>query len=73
MCPILLTPLELFNRPANEFVAGFLGAPKMNFFDETPDRICNSGFVYNETKNNAEVVVVPKKNMPHRHNIKQKP
>ena len=34
----------------------------MNFFDETSDRICNSGFVYNETKNNAEVVVVPKKN-----------
>tara|TARA_Y100000590_G_scaffold436584_1_gene557317 strand:+ start:3367 stop:4548 length:1182 start_codon:yes stop_codon:yes gene_type:complete len=35
---------------------------EMNFFDETSDRICNSGFVYNETKNNAEVVVVPKKN-----------
>jgi len=27
------SPLELFNKPANEFVAGFLGAPKMNFFD----------------------------------------
>ena len=26
------TPLELYNRPANRFVAGFLGAPKMNFF-----------------------------------------
>ena len=24
-------PLDLFNEPANEFVAGFLGAPKMNF------------------------------------------
>ena len=27
------SPLDLFNRPENEFVAGFLGAPKMNFFD----------------------------------------
>ena len=26
------TPMELFNRPTNEFVAGFLGSPKMNFF-----------------------------------------
>ena len=26
-------PMELFNFPANEFVAGFLGSPKMNFFD----------------------------------------
>ncbi|MFZ6844532.1 ABC transporter ATP-binding protein [Undibacterium sp. RuTC16W] len=25
------TPLELYERPANLFVAGFLGAPKMNF------------------------------------------
>ena len=28
-------PLELYNKPANRFVAGFLGAPKMNFFDVT--------------------------------------
>jgi multiple sugar transport system ATP-binding protein len=27
------TPLDLYNRPANLFVAGFLGAPKMNFID----------------------------------------
>ncbi len=25
-------PMTLFNAPANEFVAGFLGSPKMNFF-----------------------------------------
>ncbi len=25
------TPLELYNRPANRFVAGFLGSPRMNF------------------------------------------
>ena len=28
-------PLELYNRPANKFVAGFLGAPQMNFLAGT--------------------------------------
>jgi ABC-type sugar transport system ATPase subunit len=27
------TPLELYNRPANRFVAGFIGSPQMNFLD----------------------------------------
>ncbi len=27
------TPLDLYNRPANLFVAGFIGAPRMNFVD----------------------------------------
>ena len=26
-------PMDLFNMPATEFVAGFLGSPQMNFFD----------------------------------------
>jgi len=26
-------PMDLFDYPANEFVAGFLGSPKMNFFE----------------------------------------
>jgi multiple sugar transport system ATP-binding protein len=26
-------PMELYNLPANEFVAGFIGSPKMNFVD----------------------------------------
>ena len=29
------TPLECFYRPANQFVAGFLGSPSMNFFEGT--------------------------------------
>ncbi|WP_024784601.1 ABC transporter ATP-binding protein [Streptococcus mutans] len=29
------TPQELYNRPANKFVAGFIGSPAMNFFDVT--------------------------------------
>jgi multiple sugar transport system ATP-binding protein len=29
------TPLELYHHPANLFVAGFIGSPKMNFLDAT--------------------------------------
>ena len=29
------TPLGLYNRPANLFVAGFIGAPNMNLFETT--------------------------------------
>ncbi|WP_420150305.1 ABC transporter ATP-binding protein [Spirosoma sp.] len=32
------TPLELYNRPANLFVAGFIGTPPMNFL---PGRVTN--------------------------------
>ena len=27
------TPMELYKTPANKFVAGFIGSPKMNFFE----------------------------------------
>ena len=27
------TPQEVFDHPANLFVAGFIGTPQMNFFD----------------------------------------
>ncbi|MGC4117042.1 MAG: sn-glycerol-3-phosphate ABC transporter ATP-binding protein UgpC [Myxococcales bacterium] len=33
----LATPLELYERPANRFVAGFIGSPSMNFCDGTAD------------------------------------
>ena len=29
------TPLDLYNRPANRFVAGFIGSPQMNFLGGT--------------------------------------
>ncbi len=29
------TPMELYNEPANRFVAGFLGSPSMNFLDRS--------------------------------------
>src|SRR5690606_1742237 len=29
------TPVELYEDPDNEFVAGFIGSPRMNFFEAT--------------------------------------
>src|SRR5438270_61269 len=29
------TPLEIYNKPVNRFVAGFIGAPAMNFLEVT--------------------------------------
>ncbi len=33
------SPLELYRNPANLFVAGFLGAPRMNFFEVTVESV----------------------------------
>lgn len=33
------TPLDLYNHPANQFVATFVGTPKMNMFDATVDAL----------------------------------
>lgn len=30
------SPMELYNNPANRFVAGFLGSPAMNFLEKAP-------------------------------------
>ena len=37
------TPLEIYNRPANRFVAGFIGSPKMNFLDAVAGEIRDGG------------------------------
>src|SRR5215218_2755907 len=36
------TPLEVYNHPANLFVAGFIGSPRMNLL---PARVAGSGQV----------------------------
>ena len=43
------TPQEVFNRPANLFVAGFIGMPQMNFFNAHLIRVDNEFHV--ETDN----------------------
>ncbi|WP_129116528.1 ABC transporter ATP-binding protein [Halegenticoccus tardaugens] len=42
------TPLEAYHRPANRFVAGFIGDPSMNFFEMEVrgDRLVGSEFAY---------------------------
>ena len=34
----IATPMELYERPSNKFVAGFIGSPAMNFFEGTLTR-----------------------------------
>lgn len=36
------SPLELYRNPINIFVAGFLGAPRMNFFPVTVDQVAGN-------------------------------
>jgi multiple sugar transport system ATP-binding protein len=38
-------PLELYDRPANQFVAGFIGSPAMNFLPGTLRRANGSAYV----------------------------
>ena len=39
------TPQQVFDRPHNVFVAGFIGSPQMNFFDARLERAGASYFV----------------------------
>ncbi|MBR4019455.1 MAG: TOBE domain-containing protein, partial [Clostridia bacterium] len=39
------TPQEVFNHPANLFVAGFIGTPQMNFFDARLEKEGDSYYV----------------------------
>ena len=43
------TPQEVFNRPVNLFVAGFIGMPVMNFFDNCK-LLCENGIYYAEIR-----------------------
>ncbi len=50
------SPLELYNKPANRFVAGFIGTPAMNFFD---GRIVKGERLYFEEKGGGLRFEVP--------------
>lgn len=47
------SPMELYKKPANEFVAGFIGSPKMNFLEK--EIAVSAGWL---TKNNQSVARV---------------
>ena len=40
-------PLDLYNNPANRFVAGFIGSPKMNFLNAKIERVTDTGSTLN--------------------------
>ncbi|HLA63637.1 MAG TPA: sn-glycerol-3-phosphate ABC transporter ATP-binding protein UgpC [Rhodothermales bacterium] len=40
------TPMGVYHRPANRFVAGFIGSPAMNFFEGTLERGDGEGLVF---------------------------
>ncbi|HVU24778.1 MAG TPA: sn-glycerol-3-phosphate ABC transporter ATP-binding protein UgpC [Opitutus sp.] len=48
-------PIELYDRPANRFVAGFIGSPSMNFFNGVLRR-SDGRFEFVEDNANAEPV-----------------
>jgi len=50
------TPLECYHTPANQFVAGFIGSPSMNFLDVTADdgALINEEFRYGLSMETAE-------------------
>ena len=39
-------PIQLYNHPANLFVAGFIGSPSMNFFDGVVEEESGKAVVY---------------------------
>jgi multiple sugar transport system ATP-binding protein len=42
-------PLELYNNPANKYVAGFIGSPAMNFADTTIEEVGGAVYATNPT------------------------
>jgi multiple sugar transport system ATP-binding protein len=54
------SPLELYNRPENMYVAGFIGSPPMNFFKGEIKRTGNSlSFVETNPRGNPITVQLP--------------
>ncbi|WP_321947229.1 sn-glycerol-3-phosphate ABC transporter ATP-binding protein UgpC [Paraburkholderia sp. J10-1] len=54
------SPNRLYHAPANRFVAGFIGSPKMNFLDGTVQRVESDGIVVRyETGDTQKVAVEP--------------
>ncbi|QQR39479.1 ABC transporter ATP-binding protein [Devosia rhizoryzae] len=54
------SPIELYQRPANLFVAGFIGSPKMNFFRVTVDAVNGNSVSVSSNDLAATTVAVAK-------------
>ena len=55
------TPLDLFERPATRFVAGFLGSPQMNFI---PGELFNSGGGLAVRLDDGSILALPRQGAP---------
>ncbi|MCT8162145.1 ABC transporter ATP-binding protein [Pseudoruegeria sp. SHC-113] len=55
-------PLDLYHRPANRFVAGFIGSPMMNFFEGT---VTGAGQVTLEAHPECRLALPQAKALPH--------
>ncbi|MBY5540316.1 sn-glycerol-3-phosphate ABC transporter ATP-binding protein UgpC [Rhizobium leguminosarum] len=56
-------PLELYHKPANQFVAGFIGNPKMNFLPVTCKGVSASGVEVDYQGQTAVLPVTPRDGM----------
>ncbi|MBY2926026.1 ABC transporter ATP-binding protein [Rhizobium leguminosarum] len=56
-------PLELYHKPANQFVAGFIGNPKMNFLPVTCMGVSASGVEVDYQGQTAVLPVTPRDGM----------
>ncbi|OWO95645.1 ABC transporter ATP-binding protein [Rhizobium esperanzae] len=56
-------PLELYHKPANKFVAGFIGNPKMNFLPVTCKGVSAAGVEVDYLGQSAVLPVTPRDSM----------
>ncbi|MBY4611015.1 sn-glycerol-3-phosphate ABC transporter ATP-binding protein UgpC [Rhizobium sp. 9T] len=56
-------PLELYHKPANQFVAGFIGNPKMNFLPVTCKSVSAAGVEVDYLGQSAVLPVTPRDGM----------
>ncbi|MFT6986476.1 MAG: ABC-type sugar transport system ATPase subunit [Psychromonas sp.] len=50
------SPIQLYHKPVNEFVAGFIGSPKMNFIPTTVTDIAENNVTLT-TKDNQKLII----------------
>jgi multiple sugar transport system ATP-binding protein len=54
------TPDQLYQRPINQFVAGFIGSPQMNFITASVDAVNNSNITMRTAE--GDLFAIPRKN-----------
>ncbi len=63
------TPSEVYNKPANKFVASFIGSPSMNFFDATFNKSNGKQITFGQQKYRITEKMVQKLGMANSENI----